>query len=115
MNSKKAFRQFMLHVATAPAGAYFETGVLFDERKGWRVYQRLDTKALVMNPDDARGLATTFDKCAVSPEWRGNPAAEELRGHFTMLRTLADEADSNNRNKIRPPDAPLVSSMVGHA
>lgn len=102
MSPKKALRRFMMHVGSAPVGADFETGVAYADRKGWRVYQRVDDKALFMSPRDARRLAETYEKVAASAEWRGSAAAAGLQPHFTLLRELADEADSKNASGARP-------------
>lgn len=115
MNPKKAFRKFMLHIGSAPDGAHFETGISFDDRKGWRIYQRCAGKGLLMGSKEARSLAATFEKTAVSPEWRGSAVVEEMRGHFEMLRSLADEADQKNAAKVRPPEMPVVSPFEGTA
>lgn len=115
MNPKKALRKFMLHVGTAPVGSRFETGITWHARSGWRVYQRAADAGLMMTAADARGLAAAFDKLASAPEWRGTATAAEMAGHFQILRTLADEADQKNRDKIVPPDMPVVSPFGGTA
>jgi hypothetical protein len=113
MNGKKAMRKFMLHVGSAPEGAHFEIGKMWDARKGWRVYQRIGEKALAMSSDSARGLWAQFEKQAKLPEWRS--AAEDLRESFEGLKALADEVDQLNAAGAVPEGAPNVSSHVGHA
>lgn len=113
MNGKKAMRKFMQHVATAPDGALFQVGTIYDARNGWRVYQRVGDKGLAMSADAARGLYRTFEKQAALPQWRA--VAAGLVDIFSQLATCADEVDRLNRDKAVPPDLPIVMPEAGHA
>ena len=114
MNPKKAMRNFLRHVATAPIGTRFETGLTYDDRRGWRVYQRVGQAIMAMSPDSARSLYATYQSIASRPEWRGLPPTE-LNAAFEELPALAADAERKNAAAERPASMPMVSPFGGRA
>lgn len=112
-SAKKVWGKFMKHILAAPEGADFEVGLTWDKDNGWRVYQRVGDKGMAMDPMTALGLATTFDKLAVQPEWRA--IATDMAGTLGALRTLANEAVQKNRDKIIPAEATAHMPAAGSA
>jgi hypothetical protein len=112
-STKKALRKFMDAILSAPEGCDFEIGLVFDRDQGWRVYQRVHTKALLMAPAMARSLADTYDKLAARPEWAA--IGREMKNTFEELRNLANEADQKNRDKVLPPDYAAFAPAQGSA
>ncbi len=112
-SAKKIWRKFMKHIMDAPAGSNFEIGLTYDIENGWRVYQRIGDKALAMVPAQARGLHATYAKMAQRPEWK--KIAASMADTWESFKTLADEADEKNRNKIVPDGYAEAMPTMGQA
>jgi hypothetical protein len=93
----------MRALKTAPPGAQFEVGETWTKGHGWRPYQRIGDKVLIISPDQARGVYATYEKMGSEPQWRG--AWEGMKDIFTELKMAADECDRKNREKIVPDTA----------
>ncbi len=102
MNPNKAFRKFGRAALNAPPGASLTVGLVWIEKKGWRVMMNIDTALLHLGAKEARALAATYDKHHRSPEWRGKTTGVEWVA--PELRALADEADTKNRDRVMPPE-----------
>lgn len=112
-SAKKVWRKFMNHMMRAPTGADFQVGLMYDAENGWRVYQAIDGKALAMAPKQARGLHDTYAKMAQRPEWKAISAS--MAGTWSAFKTLADEADEKNRNKVVPEGYAEAMPTAGQA
>lgn len=113
MNGNIALRKFLNHLATAPEGARFEVGDMYDPVKGWRVYQRIGDVGLAMNAEGARDLVGLFERTAAEAKWRS--AGAELREIFDQLKACAEAVDRKNREKVVPPDIPNLVRSGGRA
>lgn len=113
MNPKKALSKFLTALGTAPEGAQFEVGLTWDQRKGWRVYQRVGSHVLMLGPDDARRMAALYERTAARPEWRGR--THGLERTLGELRPLADEAEQKNRERVIPDHAAEFLPAAGSA
>lgn len=102
-SANKAWGKFMRAVATAPEGAQFEVGDTWTQDRGWRPYQRIGDKVLMMSSDQARGLYSTFEKMGREPQWRGT--WESMKDTFGELKAAADDCDRKNREGVIPSDA----------
>lgn len=112
-SAKKVWRKFMSHLEAAPPGAPFEVGLTYDAKNGWRVYQRIGDKALMMDPKSSRGLHATYAKMAQRPEWKA--IAASMVDTWDAFKTLADEADQKNRDKIVPDGYAAAMPIMGNA
>lgn len=112
-SAKKIWRKFMKHIQSAPPGANFEVGLTYDVKEGWRVYQRIGDKALMMAPAQSRGLHATYSKMAQRPEWKA--IAASMADTWEAFKTLADEADEKNRNKVVPDGYAEAMPTAGRA
>lgn len=112
-SAKKAWGKFMRAIATAPAGTPFEVGDTWTQHHGWRPYQRIGDKLLMMSPAQARGLYTTFEKLGSEPQWRGT--WESMKDTFDQLKAAADDCDRKNRDRYVPPGAVKHWSAEGSA
>lgn len=113
MNPKKAMRQFMMHLATAPAGALFEIGTMWDAKEGWRVYQRIGDKGMAMSSKMARSLFAMFQNMALRPEWKD--IGPSMQGTYEGLSECADEIDRLNRENIVPAEGLYAMQPWGRA
>lgn len=113
MNPKKALRKFLDHVERSNPRDLFEVGLTWDDRNGWRVYQRIGDKALAMGPAEARRLADHYDKLGATPQWQ--EVARGLVDTLGSLRTMADEADQKNISKEIPPGYVGLTPAMGRA
>jgi hypothetical protein len=111
MNPKKQWRRFLNHVASAPIGSRMELGLMYDDDNGWRVYHRIGEGGLAMTPAQARSIAMTAEKQSRMPEFSAIDA-DFKKMLVEDTRALADEAEENNRQKIKPP---AYSTAAGHA
>ena len=102
-SGKKAWLKFMKALKAAGPGADFEVGDTWIKGRGWRPYQRIGDKLLIISPDDARGLYRAYEKLGQEPQWR--EAWEGMKDLFAELKAAADECDRKNRERILPPDA----------
>jgi hypothetical protein len=101
MNPNKAFRKFGQACREAPEGASLNVGLVWIEKKGWRVAMNVHEAMLHLGGKEARGLADIYDKNLRVPEWAGKTGLEWVPPE---LRKLADEADQKNRDGIVPPE-----------
>lgn len=112
-SAKKTWRKFMNHMMSAPPGAPFEVGLIYDPKEGWRVYQRIGDKAIAMAPKQSRGLYETYSKMAQRPEWKA--IAVSMADIWEAFKTLADEADEKNRDKVVPEGYAEMMPTMGQA
>lgn len=114
MNGKKAFRKFGQMCMNAPPGASLTVGLSWvGDGKGWRVMMAVHTAHLLLGAKDARGLADIYDKHHRSPEYLGKTTG--LEWVAPELRSLADEAEQKNRDKIIPDGAAEHMPAAGTA
>lgn len=100
MKPNKAFRKFGLAVARAPEGAQLVVGLVWIQRKGWRVAMNVHTAMLHLAAAEARGLADIYDKQHRSPEYVGKTTG--LEWVAPELRSLADEVEQKTRDNVMP-------------
>lgn len=113
MKPNKAFRKFGRACMDAPEGAQLVVGLVWIEKKGWRVAMNVHTSMLHLGPQEARGLADIYDKHHRSPEYRGKTTG--LEWVAPELRSLADEATAKNQAGTIPPEALDIISAQGRA
>lgn len=113
MNPNKAFRKFGEAAMTAPPGAQLTVGLMWIEPKGWRVMMNIHTSVLHLGSVEARGLADIYDRQHQAPEYRGKQTG--LEWVAPELRSLADEAEQKNRDRVMPPEMLDVVAPHGHA
>lgn len=113
MNPSDAFRKFGKACMSAPPDASLTVGLIWDERKRWRVMMNVHTSFLNLGPKEARALADIYDKHHQSPEWRGKVTGVEWVA--SELRKLAAEADKQNLAGVVPPEMLGHISTQGHS
>lgn len=112
-SGRKAMLQFMRALEGAPVGTPFEVGDTWTQLRGWRPYQRIGEKMLIVSPDQARALCTIYEKMGADPQWA--EAWASMKGTFKELRAAADECDRKNRERVVPPDAAAAMQSEGRA
>ncbi len=113
MNPNKAFRKFGQACMNAPADAQLTVGLVWIEKKGWRVMMNVHTAMLHLGSKEAKGLADIYDKHHKSPEWRGKTTG--LEWVASELRKLSDEIEQKNRDGIIPPEMLDHINILGRA
>ncbi len=106
MKASKAYRKFGQACMNAPADAQLTLGVMWIEKKGWRVMMSVHTAVLHLDIANARNLADIYDKNHNSPEWRGKKTG--LEWVAPELRSLANEVEQKNAAGEIPTE------MLGH-
>jgi len=112
-SARKMFAKWARLCEQAPPDARYEVGLTWDERHGWRVYQRVGDAGLAMDAKHARGLLTSYQKLAQLPQWK--EAAAGLMDTIGELGKLADECDQKNKAHAVPPEMVAVAPVAGHA
>lgn len=100
MKPNKAFRKFAAAVAHTPEGASLVVGLVWIQKKGWRVAMNVHTAMLHLGPVEARDLADVYDKKHRSAEYANTRTG--LEWVAPELRSLADEVEQKNRDNVMP-------------
>lgn len=113
MKPNKAFRKFGLAVALAPEGSSLVVGLVWIQKKGWRVAMSVHTAMLHLGPVEARGLADIYDKQHRRAEYADTKTG--LEWVAPELRSLAAEVEQKNRDNIMPDGLIDIISPEGSA